>query len=102
MQEWSAITGLLGFAWRFWNHDHPWREPLTRAVFPAYIVHQTLIIIIAWQLRPAALPVAAEFALLVLLTAVGAALAWRMAERVPGLGLVLGVPRVSRTLTHAR
>ena len=40
--------------------DHRWRETIAEAVFPIYLLHQTLIVLAAWWLRPLALPPAAE------------------------------------------
>jgi glucans biosynthesis protein C len=45
---WSMIVALIGIAETFWNHDHRWRPILTEAVFPFYIIHQTIIVVAAW------------------------------------------------------
>jgi glucans biosynthesis protein C len=47
---WSMIVALIGIADTFWNLDHPWRPTLTEAVFPFYIIHQTVIVIAGWCL----------------------------------------------------
>jgi peptidoglycan/LPS O-acetylase OafA/YrhL len=47
---WSAILLLLRLADRFRDFDHPWRKTLTEAVFPLYIAHQTIIVLVAWWL----------------------------------------------------
>lgn len=56
--QWCAIVALLGHARRHWDRDHAWRRYLTDAVFPVYVLHQTLIIVFTqglarWQLAPA-------------------------------------------------
>lgn len=71
VQGWGAIVALIGIADRFWNRDHRWRPTLTEAVFPFYIVHQTVIVLVAYRLLPLDLPPAAEFAILVPATALG-------------------------------
>ncbi len=71
VQAWSAIAALIGIAERFWNRDHPWRATLTEAVFPFYIIHQTVIVLVAFWLIPAGLPMAANFGILVAATIVG-------------------------------
>lgn len=68
---WSAIVALIGFADRFLNREHRWRPMLTEAVFPFYIVHQTIIVVFGWYLLRFALPPAAEFALLFAATVAG-------------------------------
>jgi hypothetical protein len=73
VQAWGMIIGLLGAAQRFLDHDHRWRLPLAQAVFPAYLIHQTLIVLIAWWLVPLGLPVGAQAAILLAGTALGTA-----------------------------
>jgi glucan biosynthesis protein C len=72
-------------------------------VFPAYIAHQTVIIVVEYWLRPAHLPGWAEFAILVPATVAGAALFYLAARYVPGLrrfaGLRVGVSPRKRLLT---
>jgi len=50
--QWCAIVAALGFARQHLNIDHRARRYLTDAVFPVYILHQTLIILLAVALRP--------------------------------------------------
>jgi surface polysaccharide O-acyltransferase-like enzyme len=50
--QWTAIVAALGFAHRHLNRDHRWRAMLAEAVFPVYVVHQTLIIGFAMALAP--------------------------------------------------
>lgn len=52
LQQWCAIVAALGFADRHLQRDGPWRRWLSDAVFPLYILHQTLIIVGAWLLAP--------------------------------------------------
>ncbi len=66
--QWSAIAAVCGFGHRHLQFDSPARRYLTQAVFPLYIVHQTLIVSLAHALKPARLPPALEGLILVLLT----------------------------------
>jgi glucans biosynthesis protein C len=91
--QWSAIVAILGFAHRHLNHDHPWRAPLSEAVFPVYLVHQTVIIVLAMALRPWALQAGIEAPLLVAATLATSLLAWRVARRLGPLRPWLGLPR---------
>ncbi|MBC7939320.1 MAG: acyltransferase family protein [Chitinophagaceae bacterium] len=50
--QWSAVVAALGFAFVHWNADHPWRRYLVDAVFPVYILHQTLIVLLSQMLLP--------------------------------------------------
>lgn len=71
VQGWSAVVALIGLADRYWNRDHPGRGTLTEAVFPFYIIHQTVIVTVEYLLLPYGLPAAVEFGVLVVATVVG-------------------------------
>jgi uncharacterized protein (DUF2147 family) len=65
LQTWAALVAVIGFAFRHWNLDHPWRAALSEAVFPVYLVHQTVIIVAAVALRPLGWAPLAEAAFLI-------------------------------------
>ena len=68
MQQWCAIVAALGFAQIHLNRDGPARRYLTEAVFPVYILHQTLILLLAHSFAPLTLHPVLEGGLLVGLT----------------------------------
>ena len=43
--QWTALVAAFGFAKAHLNHDSPIRKRLTEAVFPVYVLHQTVIIV---------------------------------------------------------
>jgi glucan biosynthesis protein C len=65
---WSAMVAACGFAHRHLNRDSAGRRYLAEAVFPVYIVHQTLIVSMAHLMKPARLAPATEGFILVVLT----------------------------------
>ena len=65
---WGAIVAACGFAHRHLNRDNASRAYLTEAVFPVYILHQTLIVSMAHLIKPANIAPAAEGLILVVLT----------------------------------
>ncbi len=91
--QWTAMLAVLGFARRWLNRDHPWRAPLTEAVFPVYILHQTLIIALAVAMRPWHLAPAFEGPLLVALTLAGCLGAWWLLRHFEPLRPWLGMVR---------
>lgn len=96
VQGWMAIAALIGVAETFWNRDHRWRPMLTEAVFPFYIIHQTVIVVVAYWLMPLGLNGAADFAILVVATVLGCWGFYLVGRRVrwlrPLIGLRMHVP----------
>lgn len=97
-EQWSALLAAFGFAHRHLNADGAWRQRLTEAVFPVYVLHQTLIVLLAVVLAPLALPAAIEGPALVVATFALAWAGYEVVRRVPPLRpwFGLGAPRVPR------
>ncbi len=100
-QGWGTIIALIGVADRWWNRDHRLRPMLTEAVFPFYIIHQTVIVVVAWYLLPLALPALAEFAILLPATVLGCWLFYRIGRAIPPLRPLIGL-RLARSGRSAR
>jgi len=91
VQGWCAIIALIGIAERFWNHDHRWRKTLTEAVFPFYIIHQTVIVGVEWVLLGQNLAPAAEFAILVVATIAGCWAFYLLGREISWLRPLIGL-----------
>lgn len=91
VQTWGAIVALIGIADRYWNHDHPWRAMLNEAVFPFYIIHQTVIVVVAGEMLRFGLHPAAEFAILVLATVAGCWAFYLGGRNIPMLRPLIGL-----------
>lgn len=100
--QWSAILAVLGWARCLLGsmRDTPARAYFSNAVFCYYIVHQTVIIVVAHALRPLALPPFAEGPLLILVTFAACAASYELARRVPLLRPLFGI-RVGRISLRA-
>jgi glucans biosynthesis protein C len=46
---WGVILALLRAADTLWNQDHPARATLAEAVFPAYLIHHPVLVVLAWE-----------------------------------------------------
>ena len=90
--QWCAILVAIGFAHLHWNEDHPWRAPLTEAVFPVYLVHQTFILRGAMALLTLHWSIAIEGPALVVGSFVASFAVWLLARRVNALRPGLGIP----------
>lgn len=94
VQQWGTIVALIGFAERHWNRDAPLRQGLTEAVFPFYLVHQTIIVLVAYWLMPAGLPGGVEFAVLVAATVAGCFAFYRIGRRIGFVRPLIGLRRL--------
>jgi glucan biosynthesis protein C len=83
---WLALVAILGFAARYLNQPRAWLQQTNEAIFPCYVLHQTLIVGLVYWLAPLHLGRIAEPALVLGGTVLGC---W---------GLYVGVIRRSRWL----
>ena len=88
---WAAILSLLGLAQRFLTGDGPVRRYLTEAIFPYYILHQTIIVSAGYYLGQAGLGAWTEFALLMAITVAGCGLGFEIVKRIAPLRPLMGL-----------
>lgn len=81
---WIAIAALLGLAQRFLNRPSRALTYMTEAIFPWYILHQTLTVMLGYWLTRQGLPVGLEAVLVVGGTFAGCALLHELAIRRVG------------------
>ncbi|WP_312550011.1 acyltransferase family protein [Massilia sp.] len=89
---WSAIAAACGFGARHLERDGPARRYLVEAVFPVYIVHQTLIVALAHWLKPARLAPGIEGVLLTVLTLTLSFAIFEAVRRIKLLRPLFGLP----------
>ena len=80
---WASLVAVLGWAHHRLNRPWPWLRWANESVYPWYVLHQTLIIVLAAALAPWALGPVAEPAMLVVGTVLGC---WLITD---GLGQAL-------------
>jgi glucan biosynthesis protein C len=106
-EQWLAIAAVVGFAHRHLTHDNAARRYLTSAIFPVYILHQTVIVVVAHALKPSHLYPPVEAVLLVLVTVATCFLSYEAIRRVrllrPLFGLEAGAagPRKLKSSRNA-
>ena len=88
LNYWGAILALIGYAGRYLNRrtnvvdkDGNLLHYANNAILPWYMLHQTLIIVIAVWLKPLALPVGVEATVLIILTCLGCWAGYEMVRR---------------------
>lgn len=102
LNQWSAIVAILGFARRLAPGDSPALRYLGQAIFPVYILHQTLIVVLAHNLKPLRLPVAVEGPLLVATTFALAFGGYELIRRIPPLRPLFGLKYRERDVAAER
>jgi hypothetical protein len=89
--QWSCIVAVLGFGRRWISGDSAARRYLADAVFPYYIVHQTVIVGVAFALRERGLSALAEAATIIAVTAACCALSYEVVKRIAWLRPLFGL-----------
>jgi len=64
--SWSWLAAILGFAGKHLNFDRPWLGLANEAVLPFYVLHQTVIVVIAYLLMGWQVGVLVKYVVLVL------------------------------------
>ena len=93
VQGWAAIVALVGVADRWWNRDHPRRATLAEAVFPFYIIHQTVIVVAGWYLLRAGVAALPSFWTLIVATVTGCWLFYAIGRSIGWLRPLIGLQR---------
>jgi surface polysaccharide O-acyltransferase-like enzyme len=101
LNQWATIVAILGFAHRLRDADSHVLRYLTPAVFPVYILHQTLIVLFAVALRPLRLEPATEGPLLALATFAAAFAGYELIRRVPPVRPLFGLKSRTKAPTSS-
>jgi hypothetical protein len=99
IQCWAAVAALIGLAERYLNRDAAIRPMLTEAVFPFYLIHQTVIVVVEFWLLPYQIGPLAEFAILVPATVAGCWAFYLIGREVNWLRPLIGLRAVKRAAT---
>ena len=89
---WSVIVTLLGLAQRFANHKSAALTYLTGAMFPYYILHQTLIVLVGYWFTMHRVPAALEAAAIIAATIIGCVAGYEIVRRIAVLRPLFGLP----------
>ena len=93
VQCWATIVALFGLADHSWNRDGAWRATLAEAVFPFYIIHQTIILVVGYLLLGSGVPAPGEFLILTVTTAGGCWLFYLAGRGIGPLRPLIGLKR---------
>lgn len=93
VQSWATVIALFGIADRYWNYDHPWRATLAEAVFPVYIAHQTIMVLVMYRIRDWGMTALPEFLVLCAAVAGGSWLFYLIGREIGPLRPLIGLKR---------
>lgn len=93
---WTALLAILGWAHVKLNRPWRWLSWANESVYPWYVLHQTVIIVVIWWLVPFQLGPALEPALLMLLTVAGCWTITALVRRSVWLRPLFGLRRRAR------
>ncbi|RYY76902.1 MAG: hypothetical protein EOO52_05260 [Gammaproteobacteria bacterium] len=90
---WFWILALIAWAQYWFRESNPSLRYLNRGVYCFYIVHQTLIISVAYFLVPKKLGATLEPLLIILVVAIGCILLFEIIRRLPVLPIFFGIQK---------
>ena len=91
LYAWVTILALLGLARRFLSGDGPVRRYLTEAIFPVYILHQTITVAAGYTLTRMGFDVVTEFILVTSATLIGSFLGFELIRKIKPLRPMFGL-----------
>lgn len=97
LDQWAGIVAILGFARAWAPGDSRALRYLAAAVFPVYILHQTVIVVLAHNLQPLALAPAVEGPLLAAATFAVCLAGYEAVRRVAWLRPLFGLKALPRS-----
>lgn len=92
-EAWGAIVALVGIAETHWNRDSKWRPMLAEAVFPFYIIHQTIILVVGYWLLSTATNGVERFLIMVAATFAGCWAFYLIGRSIEPLRPLIGLKR---------
>lgn len=90
---WLWLLTVIGWAQHFFKTTNPTLQYLNRGVFCFYVLHQTLIIVIAYFLVPLDVGVFWEPVLIILSVSISCLLLYEIIRRLPFIRILFGVQK---------
>ena len=87
--SWSTVVALIAFGQHYLNKPHPWLKHFNEGLYPFYILHQTLIIIIGFYVAQMSWSIFLKFWSVIALTLAGCMAIYFVAIRPWNIGRFL-------------
>ncbi|MDD4033492.1 MAG: acyltransferase family protein [Bacteroidales bacterium] len=62
---WAMSLTVLGYFKQYFNKDHLLRKPLNRAIYPFYLIHQPVLVVMAYLIIPTGYSIAVKALLII-------------------------------------
>jgi hypothetical protein len=97
INRWLSLLAVFAYAATYLNKNHKSLRYWSKAVYPSYIVHQSIIIAVCFYLTPYKLGATLEAFIVIVATLVGCAGTYFIASRVGVFGETVGVFGIKAT-----
>jgi glucans biosynthesis protein C len=88
---WSTILAAIGYAQYYLSHSKPWLIYLNEAVYPFYILHQTVIVVLAFYIIKWDASIAVKLSSLAILSFAGIFILYRIVYSFKWLRFLFGM-----------
>lgn len=99
--HWCWLAAIVGYAQRYLNKPNQKIQYLNRGVLPYYMMHQTIIVVLAFYLQPFNLPVLLEFLLILIGTVAGCAMTYELVKNRRVVGGLFGLKQAKYSHNNA-
>jgi len=93
---WCWLLVIFGFGRKYLNRNHPFLKYATEAVYPFYIVHQTVTVVIGFYLVHWQVGIAPKFAVVAAGTFAGSLAVFELVKRVNVTRILFGMKPLKR------
>jgi surface polysaccharide O-acyltransferase-like enzyme len=95
IDQWATIAAILGFGSRHLRRaDSPTLRYLNQAIFPCYLIHQTLLVAAGFLLLPVGMPLWLEAPVLIAITLGGSLAVYEIVRRIDWIRPLWGLKRL--------
>ncbi|HEX2934574.1 MAG TPA: acyltransferase family protein [Bacteroidales bacterium] len=99
LMSWFLPLAVFGYAQKYLNFDNKWRKYLNEAIYPVYLLHQPIILIIGYQLMNLQMGVLIKAIIMLVSASISVFLLYMLIWRFNALRFIFGMhPRKRKDL----
>lgn len=97
---WIGVLALMGLGRHWLEVTNPFTAYMSAASYPVYIIHQGVLVTIAYYVVMAAIPVALQFALIMIASILLTFACYEIVRRIPVVRALFGIFRPQKIHAH--